>query len=207
MAGLKANKEAIFRSAFKTFLGADYGTVTIQDIEDGGNFTRGALFFYAKNKPAIFRLAMQIGLFDRMRNDSELVFFIKNPKTLAEWVYFYAEWIEQPVRIIMEAKECPKEDASRLFLRLLTAAGEVMPEFTERFKAMNEKVHDVFLAVIDRARKQGEVPPTTDIEQLTNEFMLTAWGCYVNAAVTQNGSFNLLYHLLCIYDNHKNMKK
>ena len=203
----KINKNEIFLTAFKVFLGADYGTVTIQDIEDAGDFTRGALFFYAKNKADMFRQAMEIGLFDRLRSESELDLFINHPKTLAELVYFYAEWAEQPVRIIMEAKECPREEASRLFLRLLTAAGDVMPEFTERFKQMEEKMRKVFFAVIDRARKQGEVPPTTDIEQLTDEFLLTAWGCYVNAAVTRNGSFNLLYHLLCIYDSHKTQRK
>lgn len=207
MPGRKINKEEIFRTAFKVFLGADYGTVSIQDLENAGKFTRGALFYYAKTKPEIYALAIEVGLLERIKEVGEIDAFISEPKTLAELVHFYAEWMEKPVRVIMEVKDCPREEAARMLLRLLTTSGEVMPEFGERFKAMNEKAREAFHTVIDKARKSGEVPPTTDIEQLANEFILTAWGCYMNAAVTKNGSFNLLYHLLCIYDSHKLQRK
>ena len=46
----KNNKEAIFKKAFKSFVEKDFGSVSIQDIEDGADFTRGALFYYTKDK-------------------------------------------------------------------------------------------------------------------------------------------------------------
>ena len=203
MRGGKPNKEAIFQTAFKTFLGADYGTVSIQDIEDSGDFTRGALFYYAKTKPAIFSLAMEIGLFGRMRKNEELDVFVNQPKTLSDFLYFYSEWMEQPVKIIMEAKACDRNEAVRLYLRLLTSADDVMPDFTERFKASDDKIREAFLFIIARAKKQGELLPTTDVEQLTNEFMLTAWGCYVSASLKKDCMTAPISHLLNIYSKYK----
>lgn len=46
----KNNKEVIFQKAFKTFVEKDFGSVTIQDIEDGSDFTRGAFSIIQKIK-------------------------------------------------------------------------------------------------------------------------------------------------------------
>ena len=203
MPGRKVNKETIFRSAFKTFLSADYGTVSIQDIEDSGDFTRGALFYYAKTKPDIFRLAMEVGLFDRMRNEEELDAFVSQPKTLAEFITFYAEWLEQPIKIIMEAKECSQGEAARVFLHLLSSTKEVMPEFTAHFKASNEKLRSVLLGVLEQARNQRKLPVDTNINQLADEIYLTTWGCYVDAVFTRSRNFDLLRGLQGIIDRYK----
>jgi AcrR family transcriptional regulator len=98
------NKEKLFAQTFSLLLTHNIGDLTLDEVEKATGFTRGAIFYYAKTKPDIFRLAMEVGLFDRMRNEEELDAFVSQPKTLAEFITFYAEWLEQPIKIIMEAK-------------------------------------------------------------------------------------------------------
>lgn len=199
----KNNKEVIFQKAFKTFVEKDFGSVTIQDIEDGSDFTRGALFYYTKDKISMFCMAIEMCFFEKLNTDRYLSDFMSKPHSLIEFVHFYVEQQEKRIKIFQTATGCRQSEAIRYYLRLMTSASDVMPGFLDRIRDDNDKFKAAFIQMISQAKDNGEIRPDTNVQEAVSDFILKSWGNCFNAVLSNDSAYDPLFEMISIYQKYK----
>ena len=61
----KSHKEELYNVAFRLFILDSFDGVSIPDIEKASGFTRGAIFYYADTKQALYKQVMEHYLLGR----------------------------------------------------------------------------------------------------------------------------------------------
>ena len=199
----KNNKEAIFKKAFKSFVEKDFGSVSIQDIEDGADFTRGALFYYTKDKASMFCMAVEICFFGELNTDQYLSEFMSKPHSLVDFVHFYAEQQENRIKVFQKATGCRRSEAIRYYLRLLTSASDVIPNFLDRIREDDNKYKAAFIQMISQAKDNGEIRPDTNVQEMVSDFILKSWGNCFNAVLSNDVTYDPLFEMINTYMKYK----
>lgn len=191
--GNKKTYDFILEECFKLFLQKGYKDVTIVDIEKAIGMTRGAVFYYVKDKQALFNAVIERFIFEKQNVNNKV--HINPNDTLLEFIKKYVEGIKQTMSVI---KSIQSENVLKSYLNLTFTALTYYESFNQRatfFLNLDRKTWEMFL---EKSVNEKEINSKINIEQTAFTFQALFYGyAYIHAI---SDDFNA-DDLLSIYAN------
>lgn len=163
-------KESILESAAMVFIEKGYANASLEQIAEGANVTRGAVYWHFKNKMDIFK-ALHDQLYtpfaDMILKDLEVD--DSHPLKQLE---------DLCVGLILDLEKQPQK---RRILTIFFLKCEYSGEMEKVLECQNERKKDsmkLFSQYFERAKKKGHLPKSTDASVLTLSLI-----CYITGIV------------------------
>lgn len=187
------SRDLILLEAYKLFAVKPYDKVTILDLEKSTRLSRGAVFYYLKNKEALF-----IAVCDKFMLNSNSFKFKEQYSTFIEFIEDYINWIEIEKAIL---SEIGIQNLNYTHVHLTNQAIAYYPNFLEKAKLWQESIMNLFYKHIKQAREKGEVNDTIDLHFASSLFYNIYCGISYNGIVLPHGIETeiLRDHLIFIY--------
>ena len=163
-------KDLIFREAFRLFMIKPYELVTICDLEKATKMTRGAIFYYAKNKNHLFQQVMKNYFLTSQNSFTKFgQDILKQDMTLLEFINFFIDCTEKTVEKTytfakMDTKDAQKSNPERYYLSLVLIAGHYMKKYDKAMAEINNTDKSIWSHFIQKAIDNGEIQQNTDVE-------------------------------------------
>ncbi|MDR2232192.1 MAG: TetR/AcrR family transcriptional regulator, partial [Tannerella sp.] len=136
-------KDLILKESFKLFAGKRYEQVTVSDLERVTKLTRGAIFYYMKNKEHLF-----IEVLDKYMLNS-IVPQVNNVKmTLSSYIDLF---IEQIVIAKKQMNSLGVKNMNFAYANIINQAMYYYPEFTKLLKEKNDVELSDWINIIQHA--------------------------------------------------------
>lgn len=174
-------QEHILFCSFRLFLNKNYKDVTIADIEKEIGMSRGAIFYYYKNKNELFNAVIDKYIIDRQSiynlvEKSEVTSF----KTFLEK---YVAGIKKAMAIIMKAEV---KNILRCYINLIYAAINNYPGFEENSGTIIQAENKTFEKYLKFGIKNGEIRSDINVKQTALTFQSIFYGLSYMSSVTTN---------------------
>ena len=153
----KSHKRELFRVAFKMFILKSFDGVSIPDIEKATGFTRGTIFHYADTKLDLFRQVVEYYVLERQ--DIERKIQVADDCTLRQFIDTYAKGVERTMETLHDiiGMDVPMRDCSRAYLNMASQVSVLLPEVHKAFLNAMAKEERLWIEVIGRGVKSGEL--------------------------------------------------
>ena len=162
---MKDTEDKILFGAFKLFLTKNFEKVTIADLEKALGLSRGAIFYYMKNKEELF-----IKVIDRYilsPHNIDIKFATFKDSSLIEFIDFYIEGINRTIKSI---ESCGVKNLSRCYFNLIFQAIQYYPDFGTLIAKVFDSELDLWKRVVSNALKSGEIRPEYDVDYVAMHF-------------------------------------
>ena len=191
-------KDILLKEAFKLFLGKNYEKVTVVDLENAIGMSRGAIFYYTKNKDILFREVVDRYILSAQSLENKV--YISPDSSLLEFIHAYVDGVEKTMNHLKELTG----NTSGEYYGLITQAIRYYPGFKEKLVEMFDKDYDAWVKIIDAASQNGEIKENIDIKITALKFRCAYLGlAYEMSHKAGLDSNTLLYLLLSIYNDIK----
>jgi len=175
---MEDSRNRILQTALKLFLEKSYKAVTFQELVQKTGFSKGAFFYYFKNKQEIFEAVI-----DMYIDQSATVDFTKLSQTsLRDFLDAY----------FPEARRI----RSRFFAQELTFAANhyslmfealrIIPDLKNKINRHEDKALAAWTSIITAARKNKEIKTVISDKQLARLFIDAGHGVVINLIMTDN---------------------
>jgi AcrR family transcriptional regulator len=182
--GMKT-KEKICREAFKLFLTMPYELVTIQEIENKIDVTRGSIFYHLKDKHDLFEQIIE-NYFIKNQN----VYSLLNDKilekdiTFLEFIDIYISVLQQKVDALYEFVELNKKNMTQkeiakkesFYMGMMLTTGYYLDDYNERMNANFNIEKNTWSFFIQKAIEKGEIKPNTNVKLFGEIFTSVYFG-------------------------------
>ena len=162
---MKETEDKILFGAFKLFLTKNFEKVTIADLEKALGLSRGAIFYYMKNKEELF-----IKVIDRYilsPHNIETKFATFKDSSLIDFIDFYIEGINRTMKSL---GACGVENMCRCYFNLIFQAIQYYPDFGTHIAKVFDSELELWKRVISNALKSGEIRPEYDLDYVAMHF-------------------------------------
>lgn len=159
-------KEEIINKAFYQFLNRGYHACSLKHLEVATGFTKGAFYYYFKNKEEILQAGIEkyFKIF-RQISDSEF----QKIRSLHDYI----------IQMLERKSYCTHELHTQfnffiiepLFFQLVMEVSSLFPHFREEIKDISSNRLKQWLEIINRAQRNGEIQDTLDREILARNFL------------------------------------
>jgi AcrR family transcriptional regulator len=168
----KNTEEKIYREAYRLFISRPYELVTISELEKAIGMTRGAIFYYVKDKEHLFREVMERyylkmqNLYGKVGDD-----VLKKDIGLLQFIDIFIASHEETIRQLYELAAGTDENIldkrlianwDRFYISLLLNAGYYLDTFHEKMDDLLGTYKNTWSFFIRKAIEKGEVMPDTD---------------------------------------------
>ena len=145
-------KERIIEEAFKLFLDNNYEKVSIADIEAAIGKTRGAIFYFFKNKEEIFNEV--VGTYLIKMQDPSVKFQHDEGTTLRQFINLYINGINTTMSKMLSISVV---NIYKQYFSLYLQASKIYPNFSEIMARNSIEEINLWEKVIARAIKNKEI--------------------------------------------------
>ena len=172
-------REEIVKKAFLQFLNRGYKACSLKILEQATAFTKGASYYYFKNKKEILEAGME-RYFSVMKEESE------------EDVVCVTS-LREYIDLVIKNKEASADASQRifgcfilevLFFQLVLEVAPIFPEFRERIYTISKRRLANWEYVILKAKQSGEIRETLDTSVLARNLMSVS-GSMLNIELEQ----------------------
>jgi len=188
-------KDLILKESFKLFAWKRYEQVTISDLERVTKLTRGAIFYYMKNKEHLF-----VEVLDKymlIKNSPQ----IDKQTTLMSYIDLFVKQIEKSKKLM---NSVGVKNMNFAYANIANQAIYYYPEFVRLAKEKEEEEFRNWKTVLQNAAESGEIINSIDIEVTAKIFQLMYTGLCNKAIILPEGidldemhqSFMCLYKLI-----------
>ena len=159
-------REEIVKKAFLQFLNRGYKACSLKTLEQATGLTKGAFYYYFKNKKEILEAGME-RYFSVMKEESE------------EDVVCVTS-LREYIDLVIKNKEASADASQRifgcfilevLFFQLVLEVAPIFPEFRERIYTISKRRLANWEYVILKAKQSGEIRETLDTSVLARNLM------------------------------------
>ena len=159
-------REEIVKKAFLQFLNRGYKACSLKILEQATGLTKGAFYYYFKNKKEILEAGME-RYFSVMKEESE------------EDVVCVTS-LREYIDLVIKNKEASADASQRifgcfilevLFFQLVLEVAPIFPEFRERIYTISKRRLANWEYVILKAKQSGEIRETLDTSVLARNLM------------------------------------
>jgi hypothetical protein len=160
-------KDLILKESFKLFAWKRYEQVTVSDLERVTKLTRGAIFYYMKNKEHLF-----IEVLDKYmlgRNSAP----VDGQQTLLAYINYFIEQIRVSKK---QMNSLGVKNMNFAYANITNQAIYYYPEFAKLAQEKDEADLNSWKMVLQHAVQVGEVIQTIDIDSVANILQLTYIG-------------------------------
>lgn len=181
--------DKILWECFKLFLHKGYKEVTIPDIENAIGMTRGAVFYYVKDKNELFKAVIDRFVLEKQDVKNK----IKHDKD-SRLLQFIIDYVESINRTRNSFQPLPDTDHYLFsYLNLISSALSYYDGFKE--KAAHILEQDVLLweKIIERAKVTKEIKNNVNVSLSAKKFQRLFYGqSFLNGIVADFNSSELL---------------
>ena len=159
-------REEIVKKAFLQFLNRGYKACSLKILEQATGLTKGAFYYYFKNKKEILEAGME-RYFSVMKEESE------------EDVVCVTS-LREYIDLVIKNKEASADASQRifgcfilevLFFQLVLEVAPIFPEFRERIYTISKRRLANWERAILKAKQSGEIRATLDTSVLARNLM------------------------------------
>ena len=191
-------KERIIEEAFKLFLNHNFEKVSISDLEQAVGKTRGAIFYFFKNKEEIFNDVIDTYII-KTQSPSEKFNFDDN-LSLEQFIYQYINGINTTMSKMLSLSVI---NIYKGYFSLYMQASRIYPNFAEIMTRSSVEELNLWEKVINRAIQSKEIK-----EVNTMHYASLFRSCFLGLAFDRCLSYGLnTEELLAIYQNIYNQIK
>lgn len=185
-------KERIIEEAFKLFLNHNYEKVSISDLEQAVGKTRGAIFYFFKNKEELFNEVIDTYII-KTQNPSEKFNFDANI-SLEQFIYQYINGINTTMSKMLSLSVV---NIYKGYFSLYMQASRIYPNFTELMTQNSVEEINLWEKVINRAIQTKEIKDVN-----TRHYATLFRSCFLGLAFDRCLSYGLnTEELLVLYQN------
>jgi AcrR family transcriptional regulator len=145
-------KDRIIEEAFKLFLNHNYEKVSISDLEEAVGKTRGAIFYFFKNKEEIFIAVIDTYIIKKQDPDEKFVF--SEDLTLEQFIYRYVKGINTTMSRMLSLSVV---NIYKQYFSLYIQASRIYPNFSEIMTQHSIVEINLWEKVISRAIQTKEI--------------------------------------------------
>ncbi|MDR1896320.1 MAG: TetR/AcrR family transcriptional regulator [Prevotellaceae bacterium] len=193
-------EEKIYREAFKLFLNKPYEFVTVRELEKAIGMTRGAIFYYVKDKEQLYREVIE-----RYYLKSQNLYYkvgeniLEHDITLLEFIDIFIAGVNKTaneIYTLANSKESDKSTIDRSYISLLLTTGYYVDTFNEKMANLFQIDKNTWSFFIQKAIEKGEVKPNTNVKLYGELFTYTYLGLALNDAVKEGIDLKHLREIL-----------
>ena len=200
------NKEILFASTFSLMLTHNIGDLTLDEVEKSTGFTRGAIFYYAKNKMEFFRQVLISQVLDKQDIHNKVNY--SEGMSLKEFIEAYLDGIVRTRDYYLEPVKGPHpENPTQAYLLIILQIKRYFQDLGERYAAIMEVERELWKKVLISAIRTGEINPPSNLDTVAAIFQSLFYGCSFQAAMAKDFNPNILraqmmeyYGSLCVKD-------
>jgi len=160
-------RNQILLAAYELFIKKGYKEVSIQEITKSVGLTKGAVYYFFKNKEQLFQ-----EVFNRLFISEMHINFSKFSQ---DSLYkFYHDYLDH--HMIFAQKEGEAGTISITFYSYMFDAMKSFPELVIGVRESFSQEKEAWIEVIEVARSNGEIETTLSNEQVADLFILTGDG-------------------------------
>lgn len=194
-------RDILYRAAFKLFLEKQYEGVSLKDIENASGMTRGAIFYYHKNKLDLFIAVIKHFFLSRQNAHTTINF---NEISLKSFIENYVSSVRNQMDILKKfIGDLSTSNASKSYIILGLKLKDYSTELNDEYIAIRNKNLANWINVIQNAVLNGEIKKNTDVITMAEIFVsiylgLSVWDSFKNALDTDHllYTYNYLYNLI-----------
>lgn len=185
-------KERIIEEAFKLFLNHNFEKVSISDLEQAIGKTRGAIFYFFKNKEELFNEVIDTYII-KTQNPSNKFNFDENT-SLEQFIHLYINGINTTMSKMLSLSVL---NIYKQYFSLYMQASRIYPNFAEIMTRYSVEEINLWQKVINRAIQSKEIK-----EVNTTHYATLFRSCFLGLAFDRCLSYGLnTEELLVIYQN------
>lgn len=205
---MKNTLEKIYEEAFKLFMTKHYELVTIRDLEQAIGMTRGAIFYYAKDKEDLFRKVIDKYFLESQTLHSKIDYSkVESDMTLKEFISEYVKGVDSVAKRVYKTamgnlrKKSQMSNIDRSYLSLVLNIGYYYPDFNKRMNEIFGLEIKEWETVIRNAVSTGEIRTDVDPKIVAKQFHFIFHGLAFNSALEDGiRSTDLEALYLSLYD-------
>lgn len=201
--GRNSRKDILYEKAFNLFLQHQFDGVSLTDIENATNMTRGAIFYYHDSKLELFKAVVKHYFIDRQKVQSEIPY---EGITLLEFINRYVDAIGKQMELLKKSiGDMGETTASKAYIIMGLKLREYSEELNNEYTSIRNRIFDNWVSALNNAVKTGEIKPQKDVRELAGLFVCTYLGLSIWESF--DGTLNIEHlrqKFLYIYDLIKN---
>lgn len=198
------SKKKILDKAFELFLTRSFDSVSMREIQEESQLSRGAIYHHFKSKEEIFEQVVDMYLLPVFSSYSMIP--DEEKRTLQEAIYSTAKYQQNHMILLNDlTKSMNVKMTDFFFFKFLFQATEHCKDFKEKAALIYEKEYNGWRNVIQSALRNGEVRADIEIDFVAQQFIISPYGLgicsafsqYVHTGVSDTRTLHLkLYNLI-----------
>ena len=160
-------KDLILKESFKLFAWKRYEQVTVSDLERVTKLTRGAIFYYMKNKEHLFIEVLDKYILSRNVTPAN------GQQTLLSYISLF---IEQIVESKKQMNSLGVKNMNFAYANIANQAIYFYPDFAKLSKEKDDTELNEWMNILQQAIQSGEIKGTVDVAMVANIFQQTYTG-------------------------------
>ncbi len=167
-------QETLYNAAFKLFLLHQFKGVSLKQIEDEAGMTRGATFYYAKNKTDLYRKVVKHYWIDRQNITKKMDV---KPESLKDFILNYTASVSRTMNTLHDLLSgCTVQQASQAYLSFLMQLRETVPDLHDEYLSNRTNELLIWNDVLKLAKEAGEISEDIDTYAFAQTFLYVFYG-------------------------------
>lgn len=183
---MNPTKKKILDNAFSLFLTESYNSVSMQNIQNASEVSRGAIYYHFKSKEAIFEEVVNECLIPLFSSYS--IIKEEDKSSLQNMIYASIKCRQNHVNQLKEAT--PFLLADFHFYKFIFQASEYSRNFTEKVNLLSEKEFNGWRNIVQLAMRTGEIRSDIDLDYVVQSFMSIPLGLGIFSAFSNYININ-----------------
>ena len=164
--GMTELRDEIIKKAFLQFLNRGYKACSLKDLEQATGLTKGAFYYYFKDKKEILEAGME-RYFGVMKEESDGD--LERVASLREYIDLVIRNKEESADLSQRVFGCFVLEV--LFFQLVLEVAVLFPAFRERIYTLSKRRLAHWEYIILKAKRNGEIRETLDTSVLARNLM------------------------------------
>ena len=175
-------KEELFARTFTLLLTNNIGDLTLEDVEKATGFTRGAIFYYAKNKLDFFRQVIISQVLEKQDIHRKVNY--TEGMSLKDFIQAYLEGIVHTRTYYMDSVSSSlPENPTHAYLLLILQIKRYYPDLGERYHTIMQDEIALWKKVLTNAAASGEITVQQDLDTVAATFQSIFYGYAFHASI------------------------
>ncbi len=175
-------KDELFARTFTLLLTNNIGDLTLEEVEKATGFTRGAIFYYAKNKLDFFRQVIIREVLEKQDIHRKVNY--REGMTLKEFIQAYLNGVVSTKAYYMDSVSSSLPDnPTHAYLLLILQIKRYYPDLGERYYTIMQDEIALWKKVLTDAAAHGEIANRQDLDTVAATFQSLFYGYAFHASI------------------------